>query len=614
MSAPADDALLARWQAAWPRALEAWSRYTRLRDPRLCSSTLEAAEEGLSGSFAMIRLADQRVVVDLEQVRRLGLGDYAVEVLAHEIGHHLLAPATVTDHVRLLARLRAALPTLERHAPMVANLYTDLLINDRLARQAGLRIADIYRAIAAAAPASPADGVWGLYMGIYEQLWSLPAGALGGNTDDAVLRGNAWLGARLVRAYAGDWLDGAGAFAALLLPWLVDGGQDRRLQALMDTRHAAAGGEPVDAGEIEAGEAAGALHPAFDPRVTGDEARGAAGDDEAGSTTTDATPAAVDAVGTVPQRQPGQAREPFEYGEILRASGIELDDHAMAVRYYREQALPHLVPFPALRQPEAEELHFEGVEPWQVGDPLDELDWMQTLMQSPTPVPGLTTVRRSLGAAPGRQPETLPVDLDLYVDSSGSMPDPRWQVSYLALAGAIVSLSALRSGSRVQATLWSGKQQVLHTDGFVRSEEAILRVLTGFFGGATAFPIHRLRETYASRAPTDRAVHILHLSDDGITTLFDDDERGNSGWDVSARALAAARGGGTMALNLPAPLPAGPDPEAAWHWMTDLLRARQAGWAIHSIRDMEDLLEFARAFARRHYAASSTRVSAKPYA
>lgn len=598
MSAEVGEAsTLERWQAAWPDALAHWSRYTRLQDPRLCDSSLEAAKEGLGGSFAMIRLADQRVVIDLAKVRELDLADYAVEVLAHEIGHHVLAPATATDHVRLLARLRAALPTLEAQAPMVANLYTDLLINDRLQRQAGLRMGDVYRKMAAATPTSPAGGLWGLYMGIYEHLWNLQAGTLGGGVDDARLRGDAWLGARLVRAYSGDWLDGAGRFATLLLPYLVESEDDSRVDALMDTRHAGAGSEPVGAGDIEPGEAAGAVHPAFDPRVTGEE--GAADSTGSSESASDPSAAPVD-------RQGGQAREPFEYGEILRASGLDLDDHAFAVRYYRERALPHLVPFPVHVQPEAEELHLEGLEPWDMGDPLDQLDWMQTLLQSPVLVPGLTTVRRTYGPAPGREPETAPVDLDLYVDSSGSMPNPQTHTSYLALAGAIVALSALRSGSGVQVTLWSGKQQVQHTGGFVRSEEAILRVLTGFFGGATAFPIHRLRETYANRTLSDRAVHILHLSDDGITTMFEQDEQGGSGWDIAARALERARGGGTMALNLHQPLPEGIAPGSVQGWMADLVRARQEGWAVHSIRDMQGLLDFARAFARLHYASAAS--------
>ena len=83
MSSTEQESLLANWRAAWPLALADWSRFTRLQDPRLCASSIEAAKEGLSGSFAMIRLADQRVVIDLPQVQRWGLQDHAREILAH---------------------------------------------------------------------------------------------------------------------------------------------------------------------------------------------------------------------------------------------------------------------------------------------------------------------------------------------------------------------------------------------------------------------------------------------------------------------------------------------------------------------------------------------------
>src|SRR5688500_18955411 len=126
------DELAAAWDAAWPDALEAWSKFTRLRPPALCRTKKEARSEGLTGSFAMIRLHDQAIVVSLPAVVESGVEKLAVEVLAHEIGHHVLAPATLTDHARMIARMRRGLPTLEAQAPMVANLYTDLLINDRL--------------------------------------------------------------------------------------------------------------------------------------------------------------------------------------------------------------------------------------------------------------------------------------------------------------------------------------------------------------------------------------------------------------------------------------------------------------------------------------------------
>src|SRR4051812_2358802 len=191
------------WLEAWPRALETWSKFTRLRSPKLCLTSSAAKQEGLTGSFAMIRLQDQAIIVDLPEVIVCGLQDYGVEILAHEIGHHVLAPVTLTDHGRTIARMRWALPTVEQHAPMVANLYTDLLINDRLQRSANLRLADIYRRLGQGKPASGA--VWALYLRIYEILWRLERGSLhGGKTDDR-LEGDAWLGARLVRSFARDW-------------------------------------------------------------------------------------------------------------------------------------------------------------------------------------------------------------------------------------------------------------------------------------------------------------------------------------------------------------------------------------------------------------------------
>lgn len=226
------DTLAARWRAAWPQALACWSRYTRLHDARMCASTVEAAGEGLQGSFAMIRLVDQSVVIDLEAIVAHGLEDYAVEILAHEIGHHVLAPASANDQLRLLARMVRGLPSLERHASMVANLYTDLLINDRLHRRDGLRMADIYRALARTRTAAPdlddrvdPDGrsnpLWTLYMRTYERLWQLDKGELAGPGVDDATDGDAWLGARLVRVYAADWMAGAGRFAALVLPYLA---------------------------------------------------------------------------------------------------------------------------------------------------------------------------------------------------------------------------------------------------------------------------------------------------------------------------------------------------------------------------------------------------------
>lgn len=581
-----------RWQAAWPEALETWSRFTRLRPPLLCLEHAAAQREGLEGSFAMIRLQDQAVVVSLPFVRQCGLEDFAREILAHEVGHHVLAPANLTDHARMIARMRWALPTREVLAPRVANLYTDLLINDRLQRDAGLRQDEVFRILGAReARQSP---LWDLYLRIYELLWALPRGALGGNPVGDSTEGDAWLGARLVRHFSRDWLEGSGRFAALLLPYLLQDlpEGESAFAALHDTRHAAAGGSLAGLAEEEPGERSGAIHPAADPVLA-----------DLPEEDQDESDAAVrQSPSETPQNPPapGQNREPFQYGEILRAAGMDISDHEAAIRFYRERAQAHLVPFPTRPVPEGADPLPEGLEPWDIGDALDEADWFQSILQSPRPIPGMTTVRRVWGTAEGCPPVRQPLDLDLYVDSSGSMPNPQVQTSYPALAGAILALSALRVGARVQATLWSGAGDFTSTPGFVRTEREILGVLTGYLGGGTAFPIHQMRDTFAHRPPGARPVHILVISDDGVTTMFDSDENGQSGWVVSNEALRRAGGGGTLVLNLPD------------HWETrggpcaDLRRARdEFGWQVHRVSSLADLVEFARRFSRHHYASAS---------
>ncbi|HEY8145185.1 MAG TPA: hypothetical protein VIG06_21035 [Kofleriaceae bacterium] len=577
------DELAAAWMAAWPQALEAWSKFTRLRPPALCRTKKDAKAEGLSGSFAMIRLSDQAIVVSLPEVIESRVGHLAVEVLAHEIGHHVLAPATLTDHARMIARMRRGLPTLETHAPMVANLYTDLLINDRLQRAAALRMDEVYRAMP---HEGDAGALWRVYLRIYEVLWSLPRENLGGGRTDDREEGDAWLGARLVRSYARDWLDGSGRFAALMLPYLLEDQEAaaRAYRRLADTRAAGAGGAPAGLVDVDPDEEAGAIHPAADPALGGEA-----------PAVDDTLPAEVDQ--QAPSR--GQSREPFEYGEILRAAGIAVDDHEAAVRYYAERARRHLVRFPSRAVPERPDPLPEGLEPWSLGDPLDEIGWFETISQSPHVIPGVTTVKRVYGTTEGNRITREPIDLDLYVDSSGSMADPRQLTSFPTLAGAIVALSALRAGARVQATLWSGARQFHSTDGFVRDERAVLRILTGYFGGGTAFPLHVLRDTFARRPPTARPAHILVVSDDGVSTMFDAvDERGTPGWDVARAALARAGGGGTLVLNL----------WSTWESQAGgsydvIRRARdQEGWAVDVVTSWDQLVEFARTFSRRHWA------------
>jgi len=577
MSAAAMEGLRQRWLQSWPQALAVWSRFTRLSEPRWCLDKDAVDAEGMSGNFAMIRLADQAVVINLLQAQTSHVEDFALEILAHEIGHHVYCPADLGEHARMLARMRWALPGQEMMAPFVGNLYTDLLVNDRLYRGAGLRIPDVYRTLGG----ESRNPLWMLYMRIYEILWSLPGGTLVRGKVSETMEGDAYLGSRLVRTYGRQWLDGSGRFAALCLPYLEEAVYTVILYgAWTDMKRAGEGGEvPAGLTSIEADEREGALHPALDAELSGLKPKEQA---------VKHPPQTVDSN----RHATGQARDPFVFGEILRSMGMKLDNHEVTVRYYRELALPYLVHFPSRRMPQVREPLPEGLEPWDIGAALDEVDWLQSVLTSPHIIPGVTTVQRSWGAIEGAEPERRPLDLDLYVDCSGSMPNPQMQLSYPALAGAILSLSALRAGASVQATLWSGARQFETTGDFIRDERQILRVLTGYLGGGTTFPIHILRDTYLNGRRRQRPTHILVLSDEGVTSMYDMDERQNSGAEISAQALAAAGGGGTLVLNL----------YTGWQRYYPVLTQMETdGWQIYHVDSLNGLVDFARQFSARAY-------------
>jgi hypothetical protein len=382
-----------RWAQAWPKALAAWSEYTRLREPRWCLTKEEEKEQKLTGSFAMIRLEDHAVVVSLRQVEAEKLQNFPTEILAHEIGHHVYCPANTTDHARGIVRIRRALPTVEKHAPLVSNLFTDLLINDKLQRLDRLNMAGVYRTLGKGS----ASRIWTFYMRIYEILWGLTRGSLAPGKIDDILEGDAQLGARVVRAYARDWVRGAGRFAALCLPYLLEDQDNtlfKTLRGWFDTENAGEGGEPFGVSEIEEDEEEDAAHPSEDEELSGMES------DKKGVKSSKGDSAEHRNI-LGGKKEDKDYRGPVEYGEILKSIGIDISEGEAAIRYYRERALPHLIRFPVRELPQASEPLPEGTEPWDVGSPLEEIDWTQTVVTSPQVIPGVTTVKQTWGGYRG---------------------------------------------------------------------------------------------------------------------------------------------------------------------------------------------------------------------
>lgn len=543
-----------------------------------------------ASSFAWFSLGDVEVSIDLEQVVERGIDDHAVAVLAHEIGHHVYSPADMLSAGRITAQVRLGLVDLDHRAGLVGNLWSDMLINDRLQTRAGVDMVGLWRRLG-----PPQGEVMTLVLRTDEILWSLPAGTLSGPGPhhDA----QAQVLARLVRAYADDPVAGAGGFAMVLRPFLVrdtgdDGGQTVADLPCAQHEHP---GTPVP-GLATASDALGTpVHPALDPRVVGNlSAHG------------DTTSSAPDPA-TGLQRDPvagqsaGSTLTPADYAAVLQSLGVATDVESAAIAWYREHAARHLVPFPTTTTPSAPETLLGGLDPWETGDDLADVDWTATMLASPVVVPGMTTVQRHLDSTTSTETEDQPVDLDLYLDSSGSMPDPRNQPAPIALAGAVLALSALRSGARVQATTWSGPGQIAGTDGFTRDATAVMSAVVAYFGGSTSFPVQLLEKTHLDEPASTGRVgepagparrrrrHIAVISDSGVVSMFaehawrlpDDFEPHTTS---AARAVSAAGGGGSLVLNVQGP--------------PDRYADMAPGYAVYTVSAWEDVVPFARDLAR----------------
>jgi hypothetical protein len=581
--------VLEAWRARWPQALALWSSYARLSEPLWCLSARDAQREHLTMSFAMIRLTDHAIVLNIEEIAERGLTNFPLEVMGHEIGHHIYCPGDLTDQGRLLARVRRGLPGFEDQAPLIANLYADLFINDRLQRGHGLHLDSIY--------ASLGDGgkdgsvLWHLYLRIYEHLWRLDRGTLVKQALTDGQEGDARLGARLIRVYARDWLKGASSFAALCLSYMTERENKSLRKAagrLLDSESAGGAGLPDGLTEMDDDELGPVLHPSEDPAVAGD-----AGAESADGNGADAGQEnRIDPGG---HKSLGRHRGVDAYRALMKQLNPFASDDDVTAHYYRERARPYLIRFPERVSPVAQEPILEGLETWDIGRPLTDVDWVESVTHSPHVVPGITTLARVYGETPGADPHKDPLDLYVGIDCSGSMPNPRKTLSYPVLAGFIVALSALRAGARVMACLSGEPGKSIATDGFRRDQDSVSRLLTDYLGSGYSYGIFRLEDMAASLVIPRRPTHVLILTDTDIFSslaeVHGDGKAARNGWSVAEKALRDAGGGGTLLLHATAP--------HLERFGKDVERIRAQGWRVASVSDWEQVLEFARQFSRQ---------------
>jgi Mg-chelatase subunit ChlD len=185
-----------------------------------------------------------------------------------------------------------------------------------------------------------------------------------------------------------------------------------------------------------------------------------------------------------------------------RLSGLygQLDGAAQVVpevmaAWYRLQAERYLLrPPPQAMMGEA--VVPTAAEDWEPGDPVRDIDWILTLLQRGEVLGAALPLKRTqVAEVEGYDVPLWQPRIEIYLDVSGSMPDPRRQVNAMTLAAQILATAALKAGGRARAVLYSGTPVTFWE--WTRSAGEISRFLMHYVGGGTQFPFGLLERSVA---------------------------------------------------------------------------------------------------------------------
>jgi hypothetical protein len=445
--------------------------------------------------------------------------DNAVEaILAHEIGHLVAAPASRVAEARLLLLERAFLPPRE---PSLTKSFFELMVDERL----GPSLADARtRVLAAEAKSAPLDSAMLFQRAVLEELWQRDPGDLmaGGEAELAAAFPDYRIEAKLVAQ---------NLFAlapSIPFQFLYYASVLYRYVPVTKTQSEQGGCECLE-GEPSGEDFAEALLPQASEKAAVKRA--------------------------IAERWfPGELAEALKKSQSLeqRVAGLpgneggraELVTAVMAAHYRREAERWLFRPPQTVIQ--ADELVPTTLDEWDPGDPVASIDWVSTLLQrGPILGAAMPLLRERIPDEEGRGAPMWEGRTEIYLDVSGSMPDPKRSLNAMTLAAQILALGTVRAGGAARALVYSIGHEAHWS--FCRSETILSRFLLHYIGGGTEFPFEMLASSVESLG-REQPVRFI-ITDSDFDSNFDKTAR-NAAVFAEAAARSAAL---VLLLHKPAP-------------------------------------------------------------
>ena len=202
-----------------------------------------------------------------------------------------------------------------------------------------------------------------------------------------------------------------------------------------------------------------------------------------------------------------------EFGAPARQAGILLDLNPLAT-WYRGQA-KNLIEIKIYEEEKDTELPIYP-ETWRLGDPIDSLDITQTLLTSPIIIPNITTRKWLKIEGPTQLQEKEIPDLLIVLDSSGSMnwnykskrPKGTYHTALIAAFAALhyvarksIKFSVINFSNRTDLCDW--------THNYEEAEKTLLR----YQGGGTQLPLTAISKQCQK---ANKKVLVFIITDFGI--------------------------------------------------------------------------------------------------
>lgn len=196
-------------------------------------------------------------------------------------------------------------------------------------------------------------------------------------------------------------------------------------------------------------------------------------------------------------------------GGMGRGRGAPIDADVL---FYMKLAENYSIPLRKIPLEEAGTLHPHSHSPWEVGSPFQDIDIWTSFGKI---MPGITQIwKKKEGKGRGKI-EGAP-DCLIIIDSSGSMINPRKNLSYAVLGAACVTNAYLRNDSKVAVYNFSdapmGGRDVLD---YTANREEVYRVLCKYFGGGTALDLEDIMPMIKGKKELD----LFIITDMKITNL-----------------------------------------------------------------------------------------------